>query len=383
MDKERFDYARVLIATSSFEIINCTEELMIDGDLVKVKIIEEWGFNIGDDACLYEEDEDGTDTQPEKEEGRVDPEIDVNTDILVEKIVKDLVDSEWHVKSNADVEFLEVTDSDVEPRTSSHSKQKSEGEFPMDIAATSVLSAPLVTHHVECASSNNDADEQGPVVNLEAHMEVRGVDSDGLVAEQRDVTMPDSHSKRRRTRTDSCPPRVDRSIVSGSWSLEWLSDQHHSEAGVVSSSRKILKKEVRNKANGVRADVSMQKRKKVDGILRHSVLSLKKVARLPIKDRQTVMHILKKYRRKFQGSPKLKKAVTMTSKEVFVDTSSSNSGTNDWKHWMVMHGSEKVVREDVRSIGETIGVHLSDSHNRFVVLARMENGKKKGLVEGA
>ena len=67
---------------------------MIDGDLVKVKIIEEWGFNIGDDACLYEEDEDGTDTQPEKEEGRVDPEIDVNTDILVEKIVKDLVDSE-------------------------------------------------------------------------------------------------------------------------------------------------------------------------------------------------------------------------------------------------------------------------------------------------
>jgi len=36
VDKERFDYARVLIATSSLEIINCTEELLIDGELVKV-----------------------------------------------------------------------------------------------------------------------------------------------------------------------------------------------------------------------------------------------------------------------------------------------------------------------------------------------------------
>jgi len=140
--------------------------------------------------------------------------------------------------------------------------------------------------------------------------------------------------------------------------LEWLSDQHHSEARVVSSSQKILKKEVRQKANGVRADVSIQKRKEVDGILRHSVLSLKKVARLPIK------------------------AVRMISKEVYVDTSSSNSGTNDWKHWVVMHGSEKVVREDVRSIGETIAVQLSGSHNIFGVLARKGKGKKKGFVEG-
>lgn len=88
VDKEKFDYARVLIATSSFEIINCTDELMIDGELVK--ILEEWGFNIGDDDCLYDEDEDGSDTQTEKEEGKVDPGLDGNAEILVEKLVKKL-----------------------------------------------------------------------------------------------------------------------------------------------------------------------------------------------------------------------------------------------------------------------------------------------------
>jgi len=58
---ERFDFARVLIATTSIEAINCSETLMIYGDLVTMKIVEEWGFNFGDDACLYDEDEDSSD----------------------------------------------------------------------------------------------------------------------------------------------------------------------------------------------------------------------------------------------------------------------------------------------------------------------------------
>jgi len=31
VEKERFDYARILVATSSVEIINCSEKLLIDG----------------------------------------------------------------------------------------------------------------------------------------------------------------------------------------------------------------------------------------------------------------------------------------------------------------------------------------------------------------
>jgi hypothetical protein len=52
LERERFDYARVLIATPMLEIINCQESIIIDGVLVTVKIVEEWGFNIGDDACF-------------------------------------------------------------------------------------------------------------------------------------------------------------------------------------------------------------------------------------------------------------------------------------------------------------------------------------------
>ena len=43
---------------------------------------------------------------------------------------------------------------------------------------------------------------------------------------------------------------------------------------------------------------------------------------------------------------------------------------------MVMHGSEKVVREDMRSLGETICVRLNECNNMFGVLARKGKGKK-------
>jgi hypothetical protein len=92
--------------------------------------------------------------------------------------------------------------------------------------------------------------------------------------------------------------------------------------------------------------------------------------------------ILKKNDRKFQGSTKLKKAVRMISTETSDNSLSFNSVTTDWKHWVVLHGSEKVVREDVRNIGDIIGVPLSETQNMFGVLARKEKGKKKSVVEG-
>jgi len=94
VEKERFDYARVLIAASSFEIINCFEALLIDGDMVKVKIIVEWGFNIGDDACLYEDGYGSNDAHSEHDDLQMDHGMDVNADLLVDKLVKDLVDFE-------------------------------------------------------------------------------------------------------------------------------------------------------------------------------------------------------------------------------------------------------------------------------------------------
>jgi hypothetical protein len=54
--RQRLDYARVLVSTLSFDVINMSEQILLDGDLVDIKIIEEWGFHLGEDACLSEED---------------------------------------------------------------------------------------------------------------------------------------------------------------------------------------------------------------------------------------------------------------------------------------------------------------------------------------
>jgi len=53
LERGRFDYACVLISTSSLDIVSAGVHVMIDGKLVDIKIIEEWGFNIGENACLF------------------------------------------------------------------------------------------------------------------------------------------------------------------------------------------------------------------------------------------------------------------------------------------------------------------------------------------
>ena len=49
---------------------------------------------------------------------------------------------------------------------------------------------------------------------------------------------------------------------------------------------------------------------------------------------------------------------------------------------MIVHGSEKVVMQDVRNIGDTIGVKFGECNNMFEVLARKGKGKKKGTIDG-
>jgi len=61
VDRDRFDYARVLVATSSLEIIKSEANILVDGVLFEFKIIEEWGFAVGEDACLFDEDESHVD----------------------------------------------------------------------------------------------------------------------------------------------------------------------------------------------------------------------------------------------------------------------------------------------------------------------------------
>ena len=89
LEKEQFDYVRVLVATSSLDIIFVVDKLLIDDPskrkllidnvLTEVKIVEEWGFSIGEDACLFEEG-DGQNNQKDSEDIHVDLDMCNNVD---------------------------------------------------------------------------------------------------------------------------------------------------------------------------------------------------------------------------------------------------------------------------------------------------------------
>ncbi|XP_039690367.1 uncharacterized protein [Medicago truncatula] len=376
VEKERFDYARILVATNSLEIINCSEKLLIDGVLVTVKVVEEWGFNIGDDACLYEEEENGSiEGQADPEDVHIDHEHEVNADFLVDKIVQDFFDSESNGRIFEDKVEKAVSKTVKLKAVGGQSKVGRCSEALLEGDLQPLRLEPFVDQLMGSASPECKVDGHGS-----ADVPVdRSVDADECPSDGGSVTV----RKLRTRRMVSCPPRADRSVVSGPWSLDWINDQHLSDVGVVSSSRKFDAKGKRLKAcRNIQEDVVV-KRKKVKGLLRHSVLSLKKVARLPTKDRKVVMKILKKNDRKFKGSNSIRKTARMISKDLSENSSSSSSINNsDWKHWVVLHGSDKVVAEDVKTLGESIGVNLSGYNNRFGVLARKGMGKKKKLAFG-
>jgi len=56
LEKIRFDYARVLVSTSSLDLINTDAKVMVDGVIFDFKIVEEGGFSLGEDACLSDDD---------------------------------------------------------------------------------------------------------------------------------------------------------------------------------------------------------------------------------------------------------------------------------------------------------------------------------------
>jgi len=95
LSKERFDYARILVATSSFEVLNFSNKILIDGVLVELKIIEEWGFSIGEDVCQLEDDVDVTVSILDN---KFDHSVPENRE-HVEDIINNLAD-DWVVDDN-------------------------------------------------------------------------------------------------------------------------------------------------------------------------------------------------------------------------------------------------------------------------------------------
>ncbi|GAU16837.1 hypothetical protein TSUD_367840 [Trifolium subterraneum] len=86
VDKIRFDYARILIATPLLEVIKSATKLLVDGEVVEIKILEEWGYAMGEGACLLEEGKTPEVSHSDNEEEHIDLEANNNVDVLFENL---------------------------------------------------------------------------------------------------------------------------------------------------------------------------------------------------------------------------------------------------------------------------------------------------------
>lgn len=80
-----------LYTTSSLNIINADIDILVDDMLVKIKVVEEWEFSIGEDVCLFKEDSscDGSEGLDVHEDyiGKNEAEILVND--MAEQLLKE------------------------------------------------------------------------------------------------------------------------------------------------------------------------------------------------------------------------------------------------------------------------------------------------------
>jgi len=88
--------------------------------------------------------------------------------------------------------------------------------------------------------------------------------------------------------------------------MEWVHDHNHGDARLVFSKKHKVAQSVRYADGKSQESGKGSSRKKAGGLLRYSVHSLKKVARLLGKDQSEVLKILRKKVREREGKDMLK-----------------------------------------------------------------------------
>ena len=294
LNKERFDYARVLISTPSIDVVNVTEQILVNGVLLDIKIIEEWGFCMGYDVCLYGEDDKSVHSCPNGDEVHAGFEMDENVDTFVDKVVKEMVN-------------VEEEDVNVDEQDKSVNFETTE---TIDGHATKVHIVSVTDSSKEVsqvvASSTNEADisAMNGLIGVQPFNVSHQPFSEGSAPPSRarrskivsnaKIDHQEVVSRKRRVKTSLCSQDDTGSSRSGRWSAEWLHNVQKDDIGLISSKKKRLKKMVADTAGNGGGNKCQVVRKKAGGVFRHPVFTLKKVARLPSKDREEVMKVMKK-----------------------------------------------------------------------------------------
>jgi len=101
VDRVRLDYARVLISTTSLEVINLMSKVVIDECKYMIKLVEEWGCNLGEDAFLSEEEiESTTEALSNHNDAPGMEEVQGYMDDLVDELSKEWLNQDEHKDGN-------------------------------------------------------------------------------------------------------------------------------------------------------------------------------------------------------------------------------------------------------------------------------------------
>ncbi|GAU49411.1 hypothetical protein TSUD_407260 [Trifolium subterraneum] len=376
IEKERFDFARILIATPAQEVLKRKVSLKVDGVMVEVQIMEEWGFTLGEDACLLDEESEEVASHDDNSVEHGEREASQQVDMFVEKFVKGVEEDDNMAFQNFAVEqtnnlstlFVNQEEPVREVVSNQTSPSLEEGHsmdvavfFPSTVQEVCVRTQVLDVMVPNSIGLDNQGRDDATVMPV--------VESGERVVPARNR----NHSKR----TMSCPPGANRSVFSGPWSLDWLQDHNHGDVGVIFSCKKSSKGRQTVECNHKEVKAG-ERKKKTGGLLRHSIYSLKKVARLPSKDRREVLKVLSKSLRSRKGRNVINGSCELINQNSIGDTPSSTSTKNDWKNWVVMQGTDKIAADDVCDVGKAIGVKLiGDKANMFDILSRTVKGKSK------
>ncbi|GAU40432.1 hypothetical protein TSUD_397510 [Trifolium subterraneum] len=328
VERDGLDYACILIATSALEIVMTEEKLLVEGELIEVKIVEEWGLALGEDACFFEDEAEPESYHSDNEAA----ELEEDESIAVSKNLEGMTKQTQRVNQNKHVTHL----IEAEKTLSFTSSTRVSHEVPINPSEDLIrASATQEKEYVDMISLSDGPTEANPEKDKDKPRFGKNLRvKPSMVAKLQP-------SKR----TKSCPSGAHRSGVSGPWSLTWMQEHDHGNAGVIFSTLKKEKKMVRPG---------------------------------PVLDRREVLQILKKHnRRRGERRTGSNRSCDVKRPSHTEEVSSSVSVNNDWKYWVVMQGNEKMAAVDVWGIGNAIGVKLhSDNSNRFSALTRTRKGKQ-------
>jgi hypothetical protein len=342
VDKARMDFARILISTSHLEIVNKTSEFSIDGCLYVIKLVEEWGCNLGEDAFLRE---DESESVPE-----TSPQFNDANDM-------EEVQGEWE---------LDDLVTDLHKEWSQQNDKKGGKQLIVeDVSKAVTCDQKAATCTVSKAAT---CKQQNVTPTLVLEPVLCPVDTQNDHTKQCNKVQPSAGTSR--------------PINKGPWSLDWVSNVPIEEGGTVFTAAPSTAAEQNSLVKIVHGQTDKNTNKK--SASKHSVGFLKRIARMPSIDRKEILKIIKyqERKRKARNSPNNSKAAIIST-----SNSSKNSSptvNNDCENWVLAHGKAAEVAKDVKEIGKVIGVKFrGDSNNSFNLLSKAGRKELQAARVGA